>query len=378
MHNVTVTICSPGQAIAEHWAALNHRAAANVFMNPAVLTIAHATGFAQVHMLLAWLKGAQPERLVGVWAMQEVNFTPLLSFLSTPPYNYAFLSNPVIDPEFMDEVVAGFFDAIGHDCRLPQVLRLCCLDADSESYAAILKALAAHRAHSLTLSERKRPFATRESGRKASGSTRKKLRQDWNRLCALGNIEILNERSCDATQDAFETYLSMEAASWKGARGTAMLCDDKDAAFVRRLIATLAADGNASVALLTVDGRAIAAQVVLYCGSMAYTWKTAFDSGFGKFSPGSLLVDKLTERLFAADGIEAIESCSPQGGFMNQMWDGRRATVDLIVDLGAGKSLGFTALAMGERGYAQLREIRNKLRATSWSSMLRRSGAPLR
>ena len=46
----------------------------------------------------------------------------------------------------------------------------------------------------------------------------------------------------------------MEAASWKGSRGTALLCDEEDATFARRLISDLAAGGNASVALLRVDG----------------------------------------------------------------------------------------------------------------------------
>ena len=59
----------------------------------------------------------------------------------------------------------------------------------------------------------------------------------------------------------------MKSASWKGARGTALLCDEEDATFVRRLIGDLAAQGNASVALLRVDGRPIAAQVLLYCGT---------------------------------------------------------------------------------------------------------------
>ena len=99
-------------------------------------------------------------------------------------------------------------------------------------------------------------------------------------------------------REAFETYLAMEAESWKGARGTALLCDEEDATFVRRLIGDLAAQGNASVALLRVDGRPIAAQVLLYCGTTAYTWKTAFDSEFGKYSPGALLIEKMTERLF--------------------------------------------------------------------------------
>jgi hypothetical protein len=123
-----------------------------------------------------------------------------------------------------------------------------------------------------------------------------------------------------------------------------------------------------------MNGRAVAAQVLLYCGTMAYTWKTAFDSEFARFSPGALLVDKMTDQLFSTDGIEAIEACSPEGGFMNQIWDGRRATVDLLADLGVRKSLGFRAVLAGERGYTQLRGLRNKLRAASWSVMLRRRG----
>jgi len=39
---------------------------------------------------------------------------------------------------------------------------------------------------------------------------------------------------------------------------------------------------------------------------MAYTWKTAFDAAFAKFSPGALLIDKVTDALFAA-GMRAIE-----------------------------------------------------------------------
>jgi len=375
MHNVSVTVWSPDIDIADQWAALTRRAAPNVFMNPVTLKVAQATDFARVHALLAWHRGARPQRLVGLWAFEEKHVTPLWpSFLAAPPYNYAFQSNPVVDPDFMEETVAAFFDAIERERALPNVVRLRYLDANADSYAAIQKGLAARGAQTLKLAERERPFVTREFGLKRSGSTRKKLRQDWNRLCALGAVEVVNERTAQAVQDAFESYLTMEAASWKGARGTALLCDEADATFARELIATLAAERNASVALLTMDGRVIAAQVLLYCGTMAYTWKTAFDTDFAKFSPGALLVDKMTERLFADEGIEAIEACSPEGGFMNQIWDGRRATVDLLADVGARKSLGFTAVVMSERGYAQLRGLRNRLRAASVSMTPRRRG----
>ena len=169
----------------------------------------------------------------------------------------------------------------------------------------------------------------------------------------------------DAGRGAFEVFLALEAASWKGSAGSALLCDGADAAFTRSLVEALAAEGNASVALLNVDGRAVAAQVLFYCGPMAYTWRTAFDTAFAKFSPGALLVDQVTAQLFAAGGIDAIESCAPQGGFMLQVWEGRRTTVDLLADLGARRSLLFSALAIAERSHA-LARAHDALRAASW------------
>ena len=375
MHKVSVSISSPDKEIAEHWSALIARAPANVFMHPAALKVAQATRFADIHMLTAWAGDAQRERLVGLWALQRMHITPLWpSFLAAPPYNYAFLSDPVVDPEFADEAVAGFFDAIERERSLPKVIRLRYLDGSAETYPAIMNALAARGAQTLKLAERERPYVTKDFGLKKSGSTRKKLRQDWNRLSALGTVDIVNDRARSAVQEAFETYLAMEAASWKGSRGTALLCDEEDAIFTRCLISDLAAGGNASVALLRIDGRTIAAQVLLYCGRTAYTWKTAFDVEFSKYSPGALLVDKMTEQLFADGQIEAIESCSPEGGFMNTIWDGRRTSIDMLADVGAQKSLGFRAVVASERSYAQLRGLRNRLRDMSWSPLAWRKG----
>jgi hypothetical protein len=90
-------------------------------------------------------------------------------------------------------------------------------------------------------------------------------------------------------------------------------------------------------------------------------------------APGALLVDKLTDQLLAAD-VEAIESCSPEGGFMARLWASRRTTSDLLVDVGARRSIAFAAAAMGEWGYAQLRALRNALRAGSWRTDQKRRG----
>ena len=367
MGRIEVEIDAPGADIAEHWQGLAGRAAVNVFMNPAALNAACATKFAKVHVLRAWDKSAQGKQLVGLWAFEERGIAPLWpAFLAAPPYDYAFVSTPVVDPAVMDEVIAAFFGAIERDPALPNVIRLKYLDGDSEAYHAMRRALSGRASQSLTLSEWSRPYLADETGLKRSGSTRKKLRQDWNRLSGLGAADVVNDRTSSVVRDAFEVFLTLEAGSWKGANGTALLNDAKDAAFARRLIGDLAEEANASVALLRIDGRPIAAQVLLYCGTMAYTWKTAFDAEYAKYSPGALLVDKVTEELFAAHRVEAIESCSPEGSFMAQLWSGRRTTVDLLIDVGARRSLNFALAALAERGYAQLRDLRDRLRAINW------------
>ena len=362
---VSVTICSPGSAIGEQWRDLVSRAPSNVFMDPAALTAASATDFAKIYLLLAWDQTQTARKLVGLWALRIRKIAPFWpAVLEAPPYDYAFLSTPVIDPGFVDDVTCGFFAAIEGNPELPGVIKLQSLYAESSAFHAMLKALEA-RGKYLKLSEHERPFVTRQFGVKRSGSTRKKLRQDWNRLSALGNADVLNERAPGAVRNAFETFLALEAGSWKGRRGTALLCNSNDAGFVRRLAGDLGEQGKASVALLRVNGRAIAAQVLMYCGSTAYTWKTAFDPEYARYSPGTLLIDRITDDLFAGTEIDAIDSCAAEESFMGQLWAGRRKMVDLLIDVAPDRSPVFAMEAARLSGYRRLRALRNRLRAAT-------------
>jgi CelD/BcsL family acetyltransferase involved in cellulose biosynthesis len=368
---ISVEIRAPDLTLVPHWESLAKRVTANVFMHPAALCAAAAAGFAMVHVLLAW----DGELLVGLWALRERRARFLPAFLAAPPYEYAFVASPAIDPRYADAVIPAFLDTIAKARNLPNVLELKLLDGDDASLRGLMSALGGRPL--LKLSERARPFLNGPGERKRSGSTGKKLRQDWNRLSALGVVAVTNERTSDAARDAFEIFLKLESQSWKGENGTALLSRGSDAAFARRWIAALAEHGSASVALLCVDGKSIAAQVLLYSGAMAYTWKTAFDAGFAKFSPGALLIDKASDALFAS-GIETIESCSPAGSFMEHLWTGRRATVDMLVDVSPRRSLSFILAASGERIYALARDLRDWLRAVSWPLPKRKSLAVTR
>jgi CelD/BcsL family acetyltransferase involved in cellulose biosynthesis len=360
---ISVTIDSPNPDLGPQWDDLVARASSNVFMNPAALQAACATNFAGIKMLLAWEQGAGPRRLVGLWALRLRKLAPLWPLvLEALPYNYAFLSSPVVDPAFTDEVIPALFAAIEKSPLLPKVVSLKSLDAECPSYSAMLKVLAERGIAPLMLAESARPFVTREFGVKRSGSTRKKLRQDWNRLSAQGTVDVVNDRTLDGARQAFESFLALEKASWKGAQGTALLSDSRDAAFVRQLFHNLAAQHNASVALLRVDGEAIAAQVLMYCGTTAYTWKTAFDANYSKYSPGTLLIDRITEELFAGPDIRAINSCAAEESFMAQLWAGRRTMVDMLIHVDPRKSLAYRLEAGRQLGYQRLRGLRDRFR----------------
>lgn len=358
---ITVTIDSPRPELGPDWDDLVARAEPNVFMNPAALLAAVAMRFAAIRVLLAWEEGGGGRKLVGLWALRLRQFAPLWPVvLDALPFSYAFVSTPVVDPAYAEAVIAAFFSAIERSA-LPKILNLPSLDAEGPVFAAMLMSLARRGAEPLVLSRHSRPYVTRESGVKRTGSTRKKLRQDWNRLSALGTVEIVNDRTPAGVQQAFEGFLALEKASWKGERGTALLSQDSDAAFVRRLIQDLGERQAASVAQLRVNGEVVAAQVLMYCAGTAYTWKTAFDAGYGRYSPGALLVDKITDALLAGPDIKAINSCATESSFMGQLWSGRRAMADVLVDIGPRRSIGYRIEALRLAGYHRLRDLRDKL-----------------
>ena len=359
---ISVRIGVPDPNLSEAFDALARRAAPNVFMHPGALAAASANSFARVHTLEAWHHEGATRTLVGLWALGEqrvARFWPTL--LVSPPYDYAFVGGPVVDPHYADAVMPAFFDCIANTRALPKVIKLRLIDGEAATFRPMMAALQARRGQMLRLADEPRPFLSGDADRKRTGSTAKKLRQDWNRLSTLGAVEVVNARETEDVGAAFEIFLRMESKSWKGANGTALLSDDDDADFARRLIGNLSLHRNASVALLRVDGRPVAAQVLLYCGTMAYTWKTAFDAEFAKFSPGALLVDKVTDVLLSS-GVTQIESCATQESFMAQLWTGRRATVDLLLDVNAESSLRFTLAHLGARAYAAARDWRHWLR----------------
>ena len=70
-----------------------------------------------------------------------------------------------------------------------------------------------------------------------SSSSRKKLRQHRRRLAEKGALESKVVNETEAVGSAVEEFLRLEAAGWKGRKGTALLCKPADATFTREMVA---------------------------------------------------------------------------------------------------------------------------------------------
>ena len=354
---IAVTIARPDTRLDTHWGELapySH----NVFMNPAALRAASETMIAVVYVLLAWEISSEPARLVGMWALQAKQFL-FWHYLEALPFNYAFLSTPVLNPAYASEIMPAFFAAIARERGLPDTLVLSEIDAEGPEYSAMRHALARHPVSLIRADQR--PVATREAGIKRTGATRKKLRQDWNRLASTGTAQVVNVTEPAEVAAAFEQFLEMERRSWKGEGGTAILSSKRDTVFARRLIGDLAARGEASVALLQLDGRPIAAQVLIYQGRHAFTWKTSFDPDHARFSPGVLLVDRIITQLLDSGAVDTVDSCARGDSFMGQLLSARKPMVDLVASAVPRTSPAYRAVSGYLRAREELKHLRDRL-----------------
>jgi CelD/BcsL family acetyltransferase involved in cellulose biosynthesis len=188
-----------------------------------------------------------------------------------------------------------------------------------------------------------------------SSSSRKKLRQHRRRLAEKGELSRAICAQPQAVRSAFEEFLALEAAGWKGKQGTALLCNERDRAFMRAAIASLAEHGYAWIDALHLNGRPVSMQIIARCGPAAFTWKTAYDERFHDFSPGMLLLEDYTASLLADTSIAFVDSCShSDSGFM-AAWSERQAVADLWIDARRGGSVAFGFLSGLQKGYRDLR-----------------------
>lgn len=132
-------------------------------------------------------------------------------------------------------------------------------------------------------------------GRKVLSEIRRRRR----RLAGGGAVTLdVNEGLGDHAALLAEG-LRLEAAGWKGSRGTAIAARPPARAFYSSMADWAAREGILRLAFLRLDGRPIAFDLALEDDGVHYLLKTSYDPELRSFGPGSMLRHDMIERAFA-------------------------------------------------------------------------------
>ena len=167
-----------------------------------------------------------------------------------------------------------------------------------------------------------------------STGKRKELRRQARRLAELGEVQherLLGSENLDAWCGEF---LALEGSGWKGKAGSALACDARTAQLFRNALAGAGERSRLERLALRLDGQPIAMLASFLGAPGAFSFKTAFDEAYARFSPGVLLQ---LENLAVLDNpaIAWSDSCAASDHPMiDHLWRERRGVVRLSLAIG--------------------------------------------
>lgn len=167
-----------------------------------------------------------------------------------------------------------------------------------------------------------------------SGKKRKELRRQFARLSEQG--ELTFERRDDDAHLArwTEDFLALEHSGWKGAQGSALSSHQATARLFKEALFGAASRGRLERLTLSLDGAPIAMLANFITAPGAYSYKTAFDERFARYSPG-VLVQRENLALLGRAGIDWVDSCAAADHPMiDHIWRERRAIGRLSIAIG--------------------------------------------
>lgn len=280
-------------------------------------------------------------RLLMPYSIEKPGFSIGPAILRVWSNPFGPLGTPLLDAEEAAETIDNFLEALtAPQAKLPSVLVLPDLRLNGR-FAQLLKAVAISRDLPVTTANPvQRPFLeSYEDGETYLANSISKghlrdLRRQFRRLADQGRLVHNVARQPTEIRHRLEEFLALEASGWKGRKRSAMVMDRYHAAFAREAVNNLAEADAARIHTLDFNGQAIASLIVFIMGGEAYTWKTAYDERYARYSPGKLLMADVTEWNLDDANIMRSDSCAvPDHPIMSRFWSEREDMGTLVIGL---------------------------------------------
>ena len=304
----------------------------NPFFEPEfVLPAAAALGATEVRLLVddgpdgSW-RGCMP--------VAPTRMAGRTLLLSTWKHPYSFLGTPLVARGGVDAFAEALATALC--ARVPSRFLMIRRAGEGPVLSAMRSAVDAER-RIATIFERRmeRAALNRRPEPDYFGGLKSKRRSELKRLRRKLGEELGGEplsRDRDDAIAAADRFLELEASGWKGRAGTALASDAASMTLFRDVCERLADKGRLRFRSFEVGDRVTAMTCDLVAGDVLFGFKTAYDEGLRRYSPGvQLLLDNFLA--FHERGTEqTIDSCGEPGNeAMAALWPDRRsiATVAL-------------------------------------------------
>lgn len=179
---------------------------------------------------------------------------------------------------------------------------------------------------------------------------RKELRRQANRLAEQGAVTFRRWQAGEAIEPWIDAFLDVEARGWKGRAGSALASHSDTQAWFRAIIGGAADAGRLDMRALDLDEHPLAMLINFLAPPGGFSFKTAFDEDYARFSPGVLLQQANLD-LLDDPTIAWVDSCAaPDHPMIDSVWRERRALVWVNAALSApADRLRFAMLTRAER-----------------------------
>jgi hypothetical protein len=167
-----------------------------------------------------------------------------------------------------------------------------------------------------------------------SGKKRKELRRQHSRLCELGDVRFERSRDAHGLAAWTDQFLALEHSGWKGTAGSALASHHATTQLFKDALAGAAAMGRLERLTLSLDDQPIAMLASFITPPGAFSYKTAFDERFARFSPGVLLQHQ-NLALLADPEVQWCDSCAAADHPMiDHIWRERRPVGRISIAVG--------------------------------------------
>jgi Acetyltransferase (GNAT) domain len=168
--------------------------------------------------------------------------------------------------------------------------------------------------------------------RHVSAKRRKDLVRNRRRLEQLGKVEHEGHRSGPGLARAVSQFLAIEAAGWKGKRGTALACAERTRKFA---LDAFTGDDNAicRADVLTLDALPIAVSLIALAGDTGFAVKCAYDETYRKCSVGLLLEVEVVRSFLLEKWARRLDGATAGPHVIDGLWSERIEVADFMFSL---------------------------------------------